>query len=297
MPAGAEPERLRSDAERVVQSDADRVGRRTYDVETFAPGHRPPTGTVILVGGVSELYQSDLDLGRRVVEQLDLAAPGTYVEDLSYGAIPFVHRLQELEPDVLVLLGAVQRDREPGTVRRRVVTEVDRTPEQLQQSVGDAYVGYVDLDLATDVAQAMQVLPPRTVVVEAEPAVTGPGPELSPVGAAMLDPLTRAVEREVAVAPLFELTAVVRASIEELDAGTVVDELGALVDALDAVDAGGTLGPDAPWGPVYAARDEVRRAVASAGGPALRHAEWGMLWSLDEALGRLRPLLLTPDGH
>jgi multicomponent Na+:H+ antiporter subunit D len=66
---------------------------------------------VTLIGGVSELYQSDMDLGRHVVDRLDLAAPGTYVEDLSYGAIPFTHRLQELRPDVLVLVGAVSRDR------------------------------------------------------------------------------------------------------------------------------------------------------------------------------------------
>lgn len=301
MPAGADqgapgPGPAPSGARRRGLPDADRVGRQTYDAATFAPGYRPPAGLVTLVGGVSELYQSDMDLGRHVVEALDVVGPGTYVEDLSYGAIPFVHRLQELDPDVLVLVGAIERDRAPGTVHRHVVTEVDRTPEQLQQSVGDAYVGYVDLDLATDVAHAMEVLPPRTVVVEVEPAVTGSGTELSEVAEAAVVDAVRAVEREVATAPVFDLLAMLREAVPALGDSPLSARIERFVTAFDAVDAGATLGPDAPWGPLYAARDEVRRAISTTmPGQGMGHAEWGMLWSLDEALDRLRPLVVPPD--
>ena len=63
----------------------------------------------ILVGGVGELYQGDLDLGRRAVERLgteDLG-PGVLVEELHYGAVAVAQRLEDLRPDLLILIGAV----------------------------------------------------------------------------------------------------------------------------------------------------------------------------------------------
>lgn len=276
------------------------VGRPRHDPTRFAPGHRPPDGLVVLVGGVAELFQTDLDLGRLVVGAMadDPLPGGVYVEDLSYGAIPFTHRLMELQPHVLVLVGAVRRGRHAGSVRRAVVHGVDRTPAQLQGAVGDAYVGYVDLDLAVEVAHALDLLPPRTVLVEVEPGGTGPGEELTEAGRAALPRALRAVRREVALAALHDLHASVRA---RLDAGVLgpsplrdaLEELSAAIDAADATD---DPDDDTCWGRVHRTRAELARSVsAHPPGVGMDHADWGMLWGLVEELERLRARTLLPD--
>ncbi|MGH9281391.1 MAG: hypothetical protein ACRD0S_00475, partial [Acidimicrobiales bacterium] len=78
----------------------------------------PGSGVAVLVGGVGELYQGDLDLGRVAVERLAQEALGDHVavEDLHYGAVAVAQRLEELRPAHLVLVGGVARDRAPGTV-------------------------------------------------------------------------------------------------------------------------------------------------------------------------------------
>ena len=60
----------------------------------------------ILVGGVSELFQGDLDVGRLAVERLLAEKWGDHVmiEELHYGAVAVTQRLQDLSPDVLQLL-------------------------------------------------------------------------------------------------------------------------------------------------------------------------------------------------
>ena len=77
----------------------------------------------ILVGGVGQLYQGDLDLGRRAVERLrqEHLAAGVLVEDLHYGAVAVAQRLRDVAPDALVVVGAEVHGRTPGTVERRRV--------------------------------------------------------------------------------------------------------------------------------------------------------------------------------
>lgn len=143
----------------------------------------------VLVGGVGELFQGDLDVGRRAVQRLaaeDLGAD-VLVEDLCYGAVAVVLRLQELRPRALVLVAAVQRGRAPGAVEVRAVAPSARSAAELQAAVGDAATGYVTLDLLVDVATALHALPGEVVAVEVEPASTGPSEELSPLGAAALE--------------------------------------------------------------------------------------------------------------
>jgi hydrogenase maturation protease len=155
---------------------------------------------VILVGGVGQLYQGDLDLGRLAVERLaaeDLG-PEVLVEDLFYGAVAVAQRLEDLTPDALVLVGAEQRGRRPGTVERRTVEELELTPEEVQLAVGDAVTGYVGIDLVVEVAHGLGVLPPRTVAIEVEPAEVEPSEELSPAAAAALEEALRLVRAEVA---------------------------------------------------------------------------------------------------
>lgn len=90
----------------------------------------PRSGVDVLVGGVGQLYQGDLDLGRHAIEALageDLGR-GVRVEDLHYGAVAVVQRLQELRPAALILVGAAQRGRAPGSVHRRSIEGVDLPP-------------------------------------------------------------------------------------------------------------------------------------------------------------------------
>lgn len=155
---------------------------------------------MILVGGVAELYQGDLDLGRVAIGRLvdeDLG-PGVLVEELSYGAVAVAQRLEDLHPEGLVLVGAHPRGRSPGTVERRDVGPLDVSPEELQLAVGDAVTGYVTIDLLIEVAMALGALPPRIVTVEVEPASVEPSEALSPPAQDGLEQALGLVRAEVA---------------------------------------------------------------------------------------------------
>ncbi len=154
----------------------------------------------VFVGGVAELWQGDLDLGRVAAGRLvneDLG-PGVLVEDLHYGAVAVAQRLHELQPEALVLIGATARGRSPGSVERRVVGTPAITPEEAQAAVGDAVTGYVTIDLVVEVAWALGFLPARTVAIEVEPGSTKPGDPLSAVGAAGLETALELVRAELA---------------------------------------------------------------------------------------------------
>lgn len=140
----------------------------------------------LLVGGVAELFQGDLDVGRRAVEQLQREGfgqqPGgteVVLEELHYGAVAVAQRIEELQPSTLVLLGAVRRGRLVGSVCRRLVSAPRLTPAELQVAIGDAVTGYVGIDLVVEVASALGVLPARTVAIELEPESVAPGDRLT----------------------------------------------------------------------------------------------------------------------
>ena len=155
---------------------------------------------MILVGGVAHLYQGDLDLGRLAVEQLahDSLGPDVMVEELSYGAVAVAQRLQELRPERLVLVAAKARNRVPGSVERREIVPLPRRVDELHAAVADAVSGYIDVDLVLEVAQALDVLPRRTVTIEVEPATTEPSEHLSPAAEAGLLEAVELVRRELA---------------------------------------------------------------------------------------------------
>jgi hydrogenase maturation protease len=159
-----------------------------------------PTSASVVVGGVAHLYQGDLDLGRRAVESLagDTLRPGVVVEEFSYGAVAVAQRLQELRPDVLVLVGAKRRGRVPGTVERRDVIALPRPAEEIQAAIADAVTGYIDLDLVLEVAHGLGALPRRTVTIEVEPESTVPSEHLSPSAEAALAEVVALVRRELA---------------------------------------------------------------------------------------------------
>jgi hypothetical protein len=136
---------------------------------------------VILIGGVGELFQGDLDLGRLAAEQLsrqDLG-PAVVVEELSYGAVAVAQRLQELAPEALVLIAAHPRGRTPGSVERRVIGAPRLSSAEQQLAVGDAVTGYVTIDLLVEVAAALGALPETTVALEVEPVSVRPSVSLT----------------------------------------------------------------------------------------------------------------------
>ncbi len=240
----------------------------------------------VLIGGVSQLYQGDLDLGRRAVEVLRAAPPaGCGVEDLYYGAVAIAQRLEELGPAMLLLVGAEPRGRAPGAIERRRIAALDLEPHEVQIAVGDAVTGYVGIDLVVEVAWGLGVLPARTVALEVEPVTTGPGTELSPAGARALEQVVALARTEAGRAPLLQLADRVRQLLtgEPLDpsrATTAVEELLAELEVLDH---------EGRWANTFGARDRLRSAISDGEVPErMTTLQWGLWWGLIEELDRLQ---------
>jgi hypothetical protein len=124
------------------------------------------------------------------------------VEDLFFGALAVCQRLQDLQPDALILVGAAVRGRQPGVVVRRDVQPLDMPVDQLQHAVGEAATGYVSIDLVLEVATAFHALPARTTVFEIEPGTTGPGVTLSSAGQIAVPMAIELIKQEVAALAL-----------------------------------------------------------------------------------------------
>jgi len=240
----------------------------------------------VLVGGVSELFQSDLDLGRLAIERLQVEAlgPGVLVEELHYGAVAVAQRLEDLRPGALVLVSAVVRGQPAGTVARRRVQPPELDPGQVQAAVGDAVTGYVHPDLVVEIATALGVLPPRTVAVEVEPAVTGSGEGLSPLAAAGLEDALDLVRAEVRRAPLLALADELRPMVEgdRLEDSVALTAMRELLAELVILDREGR------WGHAFAARDRLRLGIASAASSeGMESQDWALWWTLIEGLDDL----------
>ncbi len=243
----------------------------------------------VFVGGVSELYQGDLDLGRRAAAILAQEPFGDHVvvEDLHYGAVTVVHRLNDLTPTTLILVGATERGRPAGTVERRRVTAPALTVMETQAAVGDAVTGYVGLDLIVEVAAGFGVLPPRTVLVDVEPGSTAPSDQLSPAGETALEQTLAVVRTEVRRTPLLELADRVRGLVasDRLEPAPAVDALVALLAELEHLDADGT------WGSAFRERDRLKLRIAGGEtGQGMDHLDWGLWWGMIEEIDRLQQL-------
>lgn len=154
----------------------------------------------VLVGGVGELYQGDLDAGRHLADRLrGTVEPHVTVEELHYGALAVSQLLEELQPDALVLAGAMPRGSATATVRRwQVDPDQSPAPLEAQRAIQQAVTGYVDIDLIVTACAALGTLPRHTVVVEIEPATTeGPSEELSVEVAAALDEAELLIRQEL----------------------------------------------------------------------------------------------------
>jgi hydrogenase maturation protease len=243
----------------------------------------------VLVGGVGQLYQGDLDLGRLAADRLAAEAlgPDVLVEDLHYGAVAVTQRLQELRPRALVLVGAAARGRPPGTVERRRLRELHLPPERAQRAVADAVTGYVTLDLVIEVAAGLGALPARTTAVEVEPARTKPAERLSPQAETALEAALGLLRAEVRRVPLLELADQLRSRSQDarLEPAPAVVTLRDLLGELALLDECGR------WGATFALRDRLRRQIADGRtGFGMDHLDWGLWWALIEELDRLQPL-------
>ena len=135
-------------------------------------GEAPPGCT--LVGGIGLPWLRDLDFGTNwLARAATLEWPeGVVLEDLSYAAHRVMHRLQELQPGRVVLLGCMPRGTgPPGTIRRYALSEMPETdPDEVHERLGEAVGGIVDLDHTLAVCRHWNALPDDTVVIEVEPA-------------------------------------------------------------------------------------------------------------------------------
>jgi len=252
-----------------------------------------PVPVVVLVGGVSELFQRDLDLGRLAVERLQAEdlGPGVVVEEMHYGAVAVAQRLEDLRPAALVLVSAVKRDRPAGTVERRRLDPPELTAAEVQVAVGDAVTGYVHPDLVIEIAAALGVLPPRTVAVEVEPEVTGPGEGLSSAAAAGLEVALDLVRAEARRGPLLALAAELRPLLaqDRLEESSALSALRQLLDELTQLDR------DGHWGHTFALRDRMRLDIAhSVSSEGMDHRDWALWWALIEELDRLGAVEAVP---
>ncbi len=246
----------------------------------------------ILVGGVAELFQGDLDLGRHAVERLlqdpvdrHRSGPDVVVEELHYGAVAVAQRIQDLGPRTLILLAGVQRDRPAGSVHRHRVAAPTSSAAELQGAVADAVTGYVGLELVVEVASALGVLPARTVAIEVEPESVAPGDGLSDSAVRGLETMLTLARREVALAAALGLAQDLEArcqqvGVEDSDAGR---SLSSLLDELDHADRHGC------WDAFGPRRDALRLALAEGRtGSGMSHRDRDRLGGLLCELDRLQ---------
>ncbi|MDQ3979459.1 MAG: hydrogenase maturation protease [Actinomycetota bacterium] len=156
-----------------------------------------------LVAGFGRPGMRDLDFGRQLVRYFeDLRWPeGVVVEDLSYAAPLVLHRLRELDPAKLVLVGAAPRGLDlPGSLRRYPLDLVPPGPEEVRRSLEESVQGVVDIDHTLAVARHWGGLPAETVVIEVEPVDCSFGVGFSEELAATFDPILAMVREELACA-------------------------------------------------------------------------------------------------
>src|SRR5262249_59270367 len=140
-------------------------------------------GMRTLIGGVGYSCLRDGSAGPLIVTDLarETWPDGVVVEDLSYGPIAVMQRLQEADPpfDRVVLGAAVRRGRAPGRV---TVYRWDRRlpdAEEIQARVAEAVTGVISLDNLLVVTGFFNALPPDVSVLEIEPEDEGWGEGLS----------------------------------------------------------------------------------------------------------------------
>lgn len=241
----------------------------------------------VVVGGVSQLYQGDLDLGRRIAARLEETEkrPWVEVEDFHYGAVAVAQRLQDVAPEGLILAGAEPMGKAPGTITRRRI-DAPRAGAEAAGAVGDAVTGFVSIDLLIEVCSALEALPPRVVAFVVEPEGVAPATELSDTAQAALEEVLEAITREIGLTPLYGLARQLGSQIEDgrrLEPSPALEAARRLVAALARCDRSGELGS------TLALREELRvRIAAGETGQGMDHLDWVLWWALIEGLDEVQ---------
>ena len=156
---------------------------------------------MILVGGIGLPWLRDLDFGTQWINRHVEADWGSNVvlEDLSYAAHRVMHRLQELAPERVILVGAMPRDIDPpGTVRHYQLDLTPPPPEEVHERLTESVGGIIDLDHTLAVCRWAQAFPVDTIIIEIEPGDRAFGLGFSDAVEAVVNEVTALVQAEVA---------------------------------------------------------------------------------------------------
>jgi hydrogenase maturation protease len=137
----------------------------------------------VLVGGVGYRFLRDGALGVYMSDRLSArAGNGVEVEDLGYHPVGFTQNLQDRPVyDRIVLVAAIERGREPGTVKAYRWDHALPPVKEIQERVSEAVTGTISLDNLLIVTEAFGAFPDDVRVVEVEPADESWGEGSSPV--------------------------------------------------------------------------------------------------------------------
>lgn len=149
----------------------------------------------VLIASIGYRNLSDHSVAVLVVDELAARVwpSNVSVEDLSYGPIAVVQRLQDESEhtrfDRIVAVSAVPRsDRPAGTITAYRWDAVLPSPAAVQTAVTEAVTGVISMDNTLIVCRQFGALPNEAVVVEIEPLLEAAGDDLSePVQAALPD--------------------------------------------------------------------------------------------------------------
>jgi len=136
-----------------------------------------------LVGAIGYRFLRDHSASMVALDRLFLEdwPDGVIVEDLSYGPIALVPRLEEGGFGRAILLAAVSRPgRATGSVTAYRWDGVLPGADDIQAAVTEAVTGVISLDNALVITRHFRALPQDTVVIEIEPETEAFGEELTP---------------------------------------------------------------------------------------------------------------------
>lgn len=143
--------------------------------------------TRVLVGGIGYRNLRDHSFGVLLVDALATEEwpPHVSVEDISYGPIALVQRLEDDPAGErfarAVIVSAVERpDRRPGALSVYRWDNALPDPARIQGAVAEAVTGVIHLDNSLIITRHFEALPADVVIIEVEPAVHAFGEEFSP---------------------------------------------------------------------------------------------------------------------
>jgi hydrogenase maturation protease len=148
-----------------------------------------------VIGGVGYRDLRDHTIGPMVSDRLaeEEIPAGVEAHDLSYNPVAVGQWLDALgpdgRPDRMVLVGAIERGREPGSHVAYRWDGILPDVERIQSAVSDAVTGVIHLDNTLIVLAQFGPLPDQLIVLEIEPVLEEFGEDLSPVLRQRFDPL------------------------------------------------------------------------------------------------------------